>query len=78
MTTVEVCYRVIVPPGEAVAEALGQLHNVYGIRQIHFNQQQLLVEYDATRLNAATVSNLLARCGLHLEPLPAEVPAEIV
>lgn len=77
MTTVETRYRVIVPPGEAAAEALGQLHNVYGIRQIRFNQDQLLVEYDATRLNTATITNLIARCGLRVERLPAETPTEI-
>lgn len=77
MTTVEIRYRVIVPPGEAAAEALGQLHNVYGIRQIRLNQEQILVEYDATRLNVATVSHLIARCGLRVEPWPAEAPAEI-
>lgn len=76
MTTVEVCYRVIVPPGEAAAAALGQLHNVYGIRQIRFNQDQLLVEYDATRLNEATVANLVARAGLRVSSIGQQPAAE--
>jgi hypothetical protein len=46
--------------------ALGQVSDVYGIRRVQFDEQgrTIRVEYDATRLNEATVENLLRTAGL--------------
>ncbi len=57
--------------------ALGSVRDVYGIRRIHFDREAktLLVEYDATRLNAATVTNLVRRTGLQIaEEIPLIPP----
>jgi hypothetical protein len=42
---------------------------VYGIRRLNVNEQarSVAVEYDATRLNPATIANLLRRTGLDLQ-----------
>jgi hypothetical protein len=83
MTTVEILFRYSGQPSETEAFALANAREVYGIRRLSFDRaaSTLLVEYDATRLNAATVTQLVRRSGLQLveeipmpEPLP-ELPA---
>jgi hypothetical protein len=66
MTAVEVMFRYGMPPGEEQMTALGQMNDVYGIRRMLFNEREstVRVEYDATRLNEATVENLLRNAGL--------------
>jgi hypothetical protein len=65
MTTVEVVFRYGMPPGEREMSALGQVSDVYGIRRVKFDEQgrTIRVEYDASRLNEATVENLLRKAG---------------
>jgi hypothetical protein len=65
MTTVEIMFRYGMPPAEAQMSALGQVSDVYGIRRVQFNEQErtIRVEYDATRLNEATVEGLLRTAG---------------
>ena len=65
MTSVEIMFRYGMPPGEREMSALGQVSDVYGIRRVQFNEQErtIRVEYDATRLNEATVENLLRKAG---------------
>ena len=65
MTAVEVLFRYGVPPGEKEMTALGLVSDVYGIRRVQFNEpeRRIRVEYDATRLNEATVENLLRKAG---------------
>jgi hypothetical protein len=65
MTTVEVLFRYGMPPGEKQMSALGLVSDVYGIRRVQFNEgeRRIRVEYDATRLNEATVENLLRKAG---------------
>lgn len=84
MTTVDVLFRYATPPSEAVAFALANAREVYGIRRLAFDQQAhtLLVEYDATRLGAAAVASLVRQAGLDIEeevslipPQPAPEPA---
>ena len=77
MTTVDILYRYATAPTEAVALALAATHDVYGIRRIQLDStaQTLRVEYDATRLNDATVTNLVAQTGLQVvEELPLIPP----
>jgi hypothetical protein len=84
MTCVEVLFRYAVPPTEAVSLALANIREVYGIRRLRFDRaaRTLCVEYDATRLNAAAVANLVRQAGLEIEaelplipPQPAPEPA---
>jgi len=80
MTTVEIVFRYSGQPTEPEIFALANAREVYGIRRLHFDRQTstLLVEYDATRLNAATVTQLVLRSGLKLvEELPLIAPSTI-
>ena len=87
MTQLDVLYRYGVPPTEAVALAVARVREVYGVRAIAFDEDEktVRVEYDATRLNEATIHQLLRRAGLDLiervvlaappEPAPVEAAA---
>lgn len=77
MTTVEVLYRYAVPPTEQVVLALARTRDVYGIRSLVLDRQAhtVCVEFDATRLNTATVTRLVTLAGLRLaEALPLIPP----
>lgn len=57
--------------------ALGNTHEVYGIRRILLDPERgtILVEYDATRLSKPIVYELLRRAGIDLiEELPLTPP----
>jgi len=74
VTTVEVAYHYATPPTERVALALARTRDVYGIRQVSFDRGAhiLRVEFDATRLNTAVVTNLVREAGLDIfEEAPA-------
>jgi hypothetical protein len=78
MTTVEILFRYSGQPSEPEIFALANAREVYGIRRLSFDREAstLLVEYDATRLNAAMVTQLVRRSGLELiEELPLVLPA---
>lgn len=78
MTTVEILFRYKGQPSEPEIFALANAREVYGIRRLSFDREAstLLVEYDATRLNAAAVTQLVRRSGLELiEELPLVLPA---
>jgi len=68
MTTVEIQFRYATPPTEQVALALARARDVYGIRQLNFDQKAraLRVEYDATRFSAAVVAKLVRAAGLEI------------
>ena len=70
MTTVDALYHYATRPGEATLIAIGSLREVYGIRRIRFDEaaDSVRVEYDATRLNEATIHQLLQRTGLDIRP----------
>jgi hypothetical protein len=73
MTTVEVLYRYATPPVDQVALALARTRDVYGIRRLSVDTtaRTVRVEFDATRLNTATVAKLLLAAGLDVaEELP--------
>jgi hypothetical protein len=77
MTTVEILFRYSGQPSETAAFALANAREVYGIRRLSFDRaaSTLLVEYDATRLNAATVTQLVRRSGFELiEEVPVVLP----
>lgn len=68
MTSVEILFRYATPPTEAVIFALANTREVYGIRRLSFDRaaNTLRVEYDATRLNAADVAQLVRQAGLQV------------
>ena len=68
MTAVEVVFKYPFPPTETAMRAMDNLREVYGIRRIRFDEKEhtVRVEYDATRLNEATVAALLRRTGFDL------------
>jgi copper chaperone CopZ len=87
MTQLDVLYRYGVPPSEAAALAIARIREVYGVRRVTFDESQktVRVEYDATRLNEATIHQLLRRAGFDIverlpmftepEPVPEPVAA---
>jgi hypothetical protein len=68
MTHLDVAYRYHNPPTQAIIRALDTLRDVYGIRQISFNETERIVrvEFDASRFKEPVVANLLRRTGLDL------------
>ena len=78
MTTVDILFRYAAEPGDAAAFALGNLREVYGIRSVLFDRtvRTVRVEFDATRLNGATVAGLLRQAGLQLSEEVALVPPQ--
>lgn len=68
MTSVEILFRYATHPTEAVVFALANTREVYGIRRLSFDgaANTLRVEYDATRLNAADVAQLVRQAGLQV------------
>ena len=86
MTQLDVMYRYGATPSEAASMALGRVREVYGIRNLTFNQAEktVRIEYDATRLTEPIVHQLLRRSGLDViervslippQPEPEPVPA---
>jgi hypothetical protein len=77
MTTVEILFRYAVAPTEVQMMALGHARDVYGIRRMSVDREArtLRVEYDATRLNAAMVTQIVRRAGVQIaEELPLIPP----
>ena len=68
MTTVDVAFRYGRAPGPAEMRALDSAREVYGIRRVRLDDKEktLRVEYDASRLDQATVVSLLRRAGIDL------------
>lgn len=68
MTTTDIELRYAAPPTETVMFALANTREVYGIRRLCFDREAftLRVEYDATRLNAAAVIQLMRQAGLQV------------
>jgi hypothetical protein len=69
MTALDVCFRYGMAPGERELRAINSVREVYGIRRVAFDEQNhtVTVEYDATRLNDASVASLLRGAGLDLK-----------
>lgn len=80
MTTVDILLHYSAQPSENVVLALAGVRDVYGIRALTFDRaaQTLRVEYDATRLNAATVTGLVRQSGLEVDEQLSLIPAPVV
>ena len=78
MTQLDVMYRFGGVPSEATMMALSRVREVYGIRQLTFDEaaQTVRVEYDATRLTEAIVHNLLRRTGLDILERVSLIPPQ--
>lgn len=78
MTSVEIQFHYAMPPAEAVLSALAKAREVYGIHRLTFDRaaRTLHVEYDATRLNAATVAKLVRQAGLEIVAELPLIPAQ--
>jgi hypothetical protein len=82
MTEVEILFRYAAPPTETVVQALARTREVYGIRRLIFDRaaRTLRVEYDSTRLDAATIAGLIRQAGLEIDTelasKPQKTPAE--
>lgn len=77
MTTVEILFRYAAAPTESQMLALAQARDVYGIRRMTVDREArtVRVEYDATRLNAAMVTQIVRRAGVQIaEELPLIPP----
>ena len=66
-------YRYQAPLSETQIRALARVRDVYGIRALRIDEaaNQIAIEYDATRLDAARVSGLLRGCAVAVEPVTA-------
>jgi TolB-like protein len=76
MTQLDVLYRYGAAPSEAAMMALGRVREVYGVRQLEFNEaaRTVRVEYDATRLTEPIVHQLLRRSGLDVVERVSLIP----
>jgi hypothetical protein len=75
MTTVEIVFEYSGQPSEQATLALARARDVYGIRGLKLDRaaHTLRIEYDASRLNEATVSKLVRQAGVEIiEPTPAD------
>lgn len=63
MTLVEVTYELQSPLSQEQLRRLGEFANTYGLRRFHVDESknQLLFEYDASRLRETQVEHVLAR-----------------
>jgi hypothetical protein len=80
MTQLDVMYRYGAAPAEAAMMALGRVREVYGIRQVRFDEaaKTVRVEYDATRLTEPIVHQLLRRSGLDVVERVSLLPPQPV
>lgn len=66
MTYLEVVFRYGAAPGENELRAIDGMREVYGVRQVKFNDRErtVRVEFDASRLKADAVARLLRQAGV--------------
>lgn len=79
-TNLDALYRYEMHPAEAAMIALDKVRGVYGIRKIALDEKQktMRVEFDFTRLNRASVAELLRSAGIDIvEEIALAPPAEV-
>lgn len=78
MTQLDVLYRYGAAPTERAVLALSKVRDVYGVRRMGFDEQAstVRVEYDASRLTAAVIYQLLRRAGLDIVETVSMIPEQ--
>ena len=72
MTYLDVVFQYGAAPGENALRAIDGMREVYGVRQVQFNERErtVRVEFDASRLRTEAVARLLRQAGVDVrEPL---------
>jgi hypothetical protein len=72
MTYLDVVFRYVSKPSENELRAIDGMREVYGVRQVSFNEKDrtVRVEFDASRLKTDAVARLLRQAGIDVgEPL---------
>lgn len=66
MTKVEVRYELAAPLEESHLEAIGRAHGIYGLSMVRLapSMDELIVQYDASRLKLPDVDAAMQRAGL--------------
>jgi hypothetical protein len=75
MTKVQKQFRLQRPLDEQLMESIADAHSIYGIERIRISpsREDLLVEFDASRLRDPEVESALQRFGIPVvEVLPAQ------
>jgi hypothetical protein len=69
MTKVQLNFRLIRPLDERMMTQIVNAHTIYGIQRMRVApaQDQIMVEYDASRLKPTDVDAALARAGIPVE-----------
>ena len=69
MTRVQLSFRLVRPLDERMMTQIVNAHTIYGIQRIQIasSQDQIMVEYDASRLKPADVDAALAHAGIPVE-----------
>jgi hypothetical protein len=69
MTKVQLRFRLLRPLDERMMTQIVNAHTIYGIQrmQVAPSQDEVMVEYDASRLKLADVDAALARAGIPVE-----------
>ena len=73
MTFLTTRYRLSRAPIPKDFERLNRLSTVYGIRGITIKDQDLMIEYDASRIHEAEVLSAVRHAGVSVEP-PEPIP----
>ncbi|HVI07941.1 MAG TPA: hypothetical protein VND65_06570 [Candidatus Binatia bacterium] len=66
MTYLEIEFRYGAVPGESAIRAVDSMLEVYGVRRVHFNEQDrtVRVEFDASRLKPDAIAKMLKQAGV--------------
>jgi len=69
MTKIQLRYELAKPLDDTLLERISHLNGVYGIERIQLSpgMDWIMVEYDASRLSAAEVENVLHRSGIPVQ-----------
>lgn len=72
MTKVQRYFQLQRPIDEPLMEQIAQVNSIYGIERVRIEPSgNLMVEYDATRLNTAQVETVLERAGIPVTEVAA-------
>jgi hypothetical protein len=66
MTYLDIVFRYGAAPGETELRAIDGMREVYGVRRVQFNERErtVRVEFDASRLKADAIAQLLRQAGV--------------